>query len=34
MMLWTWDTETVEPVFPVPFDDRLPEIALRGCRRR
>ena len=33
MMLWTWDTETVEPVFPVPFDERLPEIALRGWSR-
>ena len=33
MMLWTYDTETVEPVFPVPFDERLPEIALRGWSR-
>ena len=33
MMLWTWDTETVEPVFPVLFDERLPEIALRGWSR-
>ena len=33
MMLWTWDTDTVEPVFPVPFDERLPEIALRGWSR-
>ena len=33
MMLWTWDTETVDPVFPVPFDERLPEIALRGWSR-
>ena len=33
MMLWTWDTEPVEPVFPVPFDERLPEIALRGWSR-
>ena len=33
MMLWTWDTETVEPVFPVPFDERLPEIAIRGWSR-
>ena len=32
-MLWTYDTETVEPVFPVPFDERLPEIALRGWSR-
>ena len=33
MMLWTYDTETVKPVFPVPFDERLPEIALRGWSR-
>ena len=33
MMLWTFDTETMEPVFPVPFDERLPEIALRGWSR-
>ena len=33
MMLWTYDTETVDPVFPVPFDERLPEIALRGWSR-
>ena len=33
MMLWTYDTETVAPVFPVPFDERLPEIALRGWSR-
>ena len=33
MMLWTYDTETVDPVFPVPYDKRLPEIALRGWSR-
>ena len=33
MMLWTYDAETMEPVFPVPFDERLPEIALRGWSR-
>ena len=33
LMLWTYDTETVAPVFPVPFDERLPEIALRGWSR-
>ncbi len=33
MMLWTYDTETVAPVFPVPFDERLPEVALRGWSR-
>ena len=33
MMLWTWDTDKVDPVFPVPFDERLPEIALRGWSR-
>ena len=33
MMLWTYDTETVAPVFPVPYDERLPEIALRGWSR-
>ena len=33
MMLWTYDTETVAPAFPVPFDERLPEIALRGWSR-
>ena len=32
-MLWTYDTETVTPVFPVPYDERLPEIALRGWSR-
>ncbi|MCY4349249.1 MAG: FAD-dependent oxidoreductase [Thiotrichales bacterium] len=33
MMLWTYDTETVDPVFPIPHDARLPEIALRGWSR-
>ena len=33
LMLWTYDTETVAPVFPLPHDERLPEIALRGWSR-
>ena len=33
MMLWTYDSETVDPVFPLPYDERLPEIALRGWSR-
>ena len=33
MMLWTYDTGTVDPVFPLPHDERLPEIALRGWSR-
>ena len=33
LMLWTYDTETVAPVFPLPVDERLPEIALRGWSR-
>ena len=33
MMLWTYDTETADPVFPLPCDERLPEIALRGWSR-
>ena len=33
MMLWTFDTGTVDPVFPLPHDERLPEIALRGWSR-
>ena len=33
MMLWTYDTETVTPVFPIRYDERLPEIALRGWSR-
>ena len=33
LMLWTYDTETIPPVFPVPFDEKLPEIALRGWSR-
>lgn len=30
MLVWTYDTEPVEPVFPLPFDPRHPEIVLRG----
>ena len=33
LMLWTYDTEVVAPVFPIPYDERLPEIALRGWSR-
>ena len=32
-MLWTFDAETTAPAFPIPFDERLPEIALRGWSR-
>jgi len=30
MLVWTYDTEPVEPVFPPRFDPRHPEIVLRG----
>ncbi len=31
LMLWTYDTEPVEPAFPPPIDEKFyPEIALRG----
>ena len=33
LMLWTYDTDPVAPVFPIPVDERLPEIALRGWSR-
>ena len=33
LMLWTYDTEPVAPVFPIPVDERLPEVALRGWSR-
>ncbi|HET7012198.1 MAG TPA: FAD-binding oxidoreductase [Anaerolineales bacterium] len=30
LILWTYHTQPVEPVFPAPVDPYLPEIALRG----
>ena len=33
LILWTCDTETTAPVFPIPIDERHPEIALRGWSR-
>jgi len=33
LLIWTYDAEPVEPVFPVPFDPAYPEIALRGMSR-
>ena len=30
LVLWTYHTEPVEPVLPIRFDPRYPEIALRG----
>ncbi len=30
LILWTYDTEPVEPVFPITFDPHYPEIVLRG----
>ncbi len=30
LIIWTYDTTPVEPAFPVTFDPRIPEIALRG----
>ena len=33
LMLWTFDARAAAPVFPIPFDERLPEIALRGWSR-
>jgi glycine/D-amino acid oxidase-like deaminating enzyme len=33
MLVWTYDTEPVEPVFPPRFDPRHPEIVLRGMSR-
>ena len=30
MLVWTYDTEPVEPVYPPRFDPRHPEIVLRG----
>jgi glycine/D-amino acid oxidase-like deaminating enzyme len=33
LVLWTYDMDPVEPVFPIPFDPNYPEIALRGMTR-
>jgi glycine/D-amino acid oxidase-like deaminating enzyme len=33
LLIWTYDAEPVEPIFPVPFDPAYPEIALRGMAR-
>jgi glycine/D-amino acid oxidase-like deaminating enzyme len=33
LVLWTYDMEPVEPIFPIPFDPSYPEIALRGMAR-
>ena len=33
LMLWSYDTDAVPPVFPIPVDEQLPEIALRGWSR-
>ena len=33
LMLWTYDVEVKEPVFPPAFDDAYPEIILRGLSR-
>jgi len=30
LIIWTYDTTPVEPVFPITFDPSYPEIALRG----
>jgi glycine/D-amino acid oxidase-like deaminating enzyme len=30
LIIWTYDNTPVEPVFPITFDPRIPEIALRG----
>jgi len=30
LIIWTYDTRPVEPVFPIPLDPHYPEIALRG----
>jgi glycine/D-amino acid oxidase-like deaminating enzyme len=30
LILWTYDTDPVEPVFPLTYDPYYPEIALRG----
>ncbi|HET6846544.1 MAG TPA: FAD-binding oxidoreductase [Anaerolineales bacterium] len=33
LMLWDYRTQVIEPTFPVPLDDRYPEIVLRGLSR-
>jgi glycine/D-amino acid oxidase-like deaminating enzyme len=33
LLIWTYDVEPVEPVFPVAFDPAYPEICLRGMSR-
>ncbi|HEY4689400.1 MAG TPA: FAD-dependent oxidoreductase [Anaerolineae bacterium] len=33
LLLWTYDIEPVEPIFPLAFDPNYPEIALRGMAR-
>ena len=33
LMLWSYDTASVPPVFPIPIDEHLPEAALRGWSR-
>ena len=33
LILWSYDTDTVPPVFPIPIDEQLAEIALRGWSR-
>jgi glycine/D-amino acid oxidase-like deaminating enzyme len=30
LLLWTYHTDSVEPIFPIPTDPLYPEIALRG----
>jgi len=33
LMLWSYDTDHVRPVFPIAIDAHLPEVALRGWSR-
>ena len=33
LMLWSYDTDNVPPVFPISADEHLPEVALRGWSR-
>jgi glycine/D-amino acid oxidase-like deaminating enzyme len=33
LLIWTYDTDPVEPTFPVPFDAVNPEILIRGMSR-
>ena len=30
LLLWTYDADPIEPVWPIPYDPMYPEIALRG----